>query len=103
MTYRVTLTNCLAITDSSKRQAEGAFQQGLEAHLGTGPAGVALAFAAYKAAIQRHGGEPLPLSASAQDRDAVDGWNDAYAAGREAAFVGWVRPPESAHFEVIPQ
>ena len=99
MTYSVTLKNCNGIADSSKRQAEGAFTQGLESSLG-GADGVAPAFIAYRSAIERHGGEPLPLDASAQDRDAVDLWNDAYGAGVESAFLGWVRSPEAAYFEI---
>lgn len=99
MTYSVTLIDCRGVAESSKRQAEGAFIQGLETALG-GSDAVAPAFIAYRSAIERHGGESLPLDASAQDRDAVDRWNDAYGAGVESAFLGWVRSPEAAYFEI---
>lgn len=100
MTYSVTLMDCPGVSDVSRRQAEGAFSHGIESHLAGGAGAVALAFQAYSDAIERHGGEPLPLDASAQDREAVDRWNDAYMAGRTAAFLGWYRSPESAFFEV---
>lgn len=99
MTYTVTLTHCRGVADASKRQAERAFAIALEHALG-GVGGVVQAHHAYKQCLAQYGGEPLPLEAPAIDRDAVARWNEAVGAGREAAFVGWVRAPDSAHFEI---
>lgn len=98
--YSVTMKDVVGISESSQAQAVGAFRQGLESALGGGAAKVAIAHMGYVNALSRHGGEPLPMGASADDRNAVDRWNDALAAAKEAAFLGWVRPPVSAAFVV---
>lgn len=98
--YRVSLTGTAGMTEASHDQAVLAFRQGLESALGGGPAEVAVAQAAYMLAVGPYGGEPLPIEASRDDQDTVDRWNTALEAAKEAAFLGWVRIPPAAKFEV---
>ncbi|MBU0917927.1 MAG: hypothetical protein KKD97_16415 [Gammaproteobacteria bacterium] len=98
--YRVVLTGAPGITESSHDQVLTAFRQGLESALGGGPAQVSVAQAAYMLAVGPYGGEPLPIDASRDDHDTVERWNTALAAAKEAAFLGWVRTPPAAKFEV---
>lgn len=98
--YRVLLSGTPGMTESSHDQAITAFRQGLESALDGGPAQVAVAHASYLQAVAPYGGEPLPLDASRGDQDAVDRWNTALAAAKDAAFLGWVRVPPAAVFQV---
>lgn len=100
--YRVSLSGTPGMTDTSHNQAVTAFRQGLESALEGGPAQVVVAHASYLQAVAPYGGEPLPLEASRDARDAVERWNTALSAAREAAFLGWVRTPPAAVFEVKP-
>ena len=99
MTYCVTLANCTGLSESSLRQAEGAFCMALEHALSAGPAEVGIAHQAYSEVLAKHGGA-LPLEAPAVDRELVERWEDAYGAACEAAFVGWARRPDAARFDV---
>lgn len=98
--YRVLLSGTPGMTESSHDQAVMAFRQGLESSLEGGPAQVMVAHAAYLQAVAPYGGEPLPLDASRDAQDAVERWNTALAAAKEAAFLGWVRVPPAAVFQV---
>lgn len=98
--YRVSLTGTSGMTESSHDQAVQAFRQGLESALGGGPAAVSVAQAAYLIAVGPYGGEPLPIDASRDEHDTVERWNNAMSTAKEAAFLGWVRVPPLAKFEV---
>lgn len=98
--YRVLLSGTAGMTESSHDQAVKAFRQGLESALGGGPAQVVVAHASYLQAVAPYGGEPLPLEASRDAQDAVERWNGALATAKEAAFLGWVRIPPMASFQV---
>lgn len=96
--YTATLFDC-PVSDADRREAETLFCAAVEAALG-GEAAVAAAYAAYKAAFDAHGELPLPADATDAQRAAVARWIEAEAAGTGAAFIGWHRVPDSAHFEI---
>lgn len=97
-TYTATLFDC-PIKDADKREAETAFCEAIEASLG-GQEAVATAYQAYQAAFSAHGELPLPATASDAERAAVARWESAESAGCHAAFAGWHRWPDGAHFEI---
>ena len=98
MNYTATLLDC-QVNDADKREAETLFCQAVEAELGSQEA-VAKAYAAYQSAFNAHKELPLPACASDAERSAVSLWTEADAAGSRAAFAGWYRQPDGAHFEI---
>ena len=96
--YTATLFDC-HVSDADRREAETLFCAAIESALGSKSA-VAQAHAAYRAAFDAHGELPLPAVATDAERAAVARWEAAEAAGCTAAFAGWHRVPDGAHFEI---
>jgi len=99
MTYTASLTDCRGINDADRREAEALFADAADAASG-GEAATAHAYEAYMDAVNANGGTPLPADATDAQRAAVALWEKIENAGMCAAFAGWYRFPDGAHFEI---